>query len=125
VLVCVHLASIWKRYREFERQVESTGVRPAKSELVRRVVLEQVGRFTLADLNQQAPAASPQLIKKVLAELKRGEDQAGRKRARSLLGTHHLKRASGCGGFWMPVAATRFSSSQASVNNRGRAFPAS
>jgi hypothetical protein len=71
VLVCVHLASIWKRYREFERQVESTGVRPAKSELVRRVVLEQVGRFTLADLNQQAPAASPQLIKKVLAELKR------------------------------------------------------
>jgi len=58
-------------YREFERQVESTGARPAKSELVRRVALEQVGRFTLADLNQQAPAASPQLIKKVLAELKR------------------------------------------------------
>jgi Fic family protein len=58
-------------YREFERQVESTGVRPAKSELVRRTVLEQAGRFTLADLSQQAPAASPQLIKKVLAELKR------------------------------------------------------
>jgi Fic family protein len=58
-------------YREFERQVESTGLRPAKSELVRRTVLEQVGRFTLADLVQQAPAASPQLIKKVLAELKR------------------------------------------------------
>jgi len=57
-------------YREFERQVESTGVRPAKSELVRRTVLEQLGRFTLADLVQQAPAASPQLIKKVLAELK-------------------------------------------------------
>ena len=58
-------------YREFERQVESTGVRPAKSELVRRTVLDQVGRFTLADLGQQAPAASPQLIKKVLAGLKR------------------------------------------------------
>lgn len=57
-------------YREFERQVESTGVRPAKSELVCRTVLEQLGRFTLADLVQQAPAASPQLIKKVLAELK-------------------------------------------------------
>lgn len=58
-------------YREFERQVESVGGRPAKSELVRRAVLEQVRRFTLADLAQQVPAASPQLIKKVLAALKR------------------------------------------------------
>ncbi len=58
-------------YREFERQVETTGARPAKSEVARRTVLEQAGRFTLADLVQQAPAASPQLIKKVLAELKR------------------------------------------------------
>jgi Fic family protein len=58
-------------YREFERQVEFTGVRPAKSELVQRTVMEQVGRFTLADLVQQSPAVSPQLIKKVLAELKR------------------------------------------------------
>jgi len=57
-------------YRGFERQVDSAGARPAKSELVRRTVLEQVGRFTLADLMQQVPAASPQLIKKVLAELK-------------------------------------------------------
>ncbi len=58
-------------YREFERQVETTGARPAKSELVRKAVLEQLGQFTLAELAQQAPAASPQLIKKVLAELKR------------------------------------------------------
>ena len=58
-------------YREFERQVETTGVRPAKSELVRRTVLEQAGRFSLADIAQQAPSASPQLVKKVLAELKR------------------------------------------------------
>jgi Fic family protein len=58
-------------YREFERHVESAPRRPAKSELVRGVVLEQVGRFTLADLAQQSPAASPQLIKKVLATLKR------------------------------------------------------
>lgn len=57
-------------YSEFERQVESVGGRPAKSELVRSIVLDQLGRFTLADLVQQAPAASPQLIKKVLAELK-------------------------------------------------------
>lgn len=37
-------------YRQFERQVDSSVARPAKSELVRRTVLEQVGRFTLADL---------------------------------------------------------------------------
>lgn len=60
-------------YREFEHQVEATtgGARPAKSELVRRTVFGQVGSFTLADLMQQTPVASPQLIKKVLAELKR------------------------------------------------------
>jgi Fic family protein len=57
-------------YREFEHQVEVTGARPAKSEMVRRTVLEQLGQFTLADLLQQTPAASPQLIKKVLSELK-------------------------------------------------------
>ncbi len=58
-------------YREFEHQVQPTGERPAKSELVRRTVLEQLDRFTLADLVQRVPAASPQLIKKVLGELKR------------------------------------------------------
>jgi Fic family protein len=58
-------------YKEFQRQVESTGDRPAKSVLVRRTILEQVGRFSLADIVQQAPPASPQLVKKVLAELKR------------------------------------------------------
>ena len=57
-------------YREFERQVESADARPAKSEMVRRAVSEQVGRFTLADLALQLPVASPQLIKKVLAEMK-------------------------------------------------------
>jgi len=33
-------------------------------------VLEQDGEFTLADLSAQLPSASPQLIKKVLSELK-------------------------------------------------------
>ena len=58
-------------YREFEQQVNSTELRPARSELVRNTILAQAGRFTLAELSQQAPAVSPQLIKKVLAELKR------------------------------------------------------
>lgn len=69
-------------YREFERQIESAGARPAKSELVRQTVRSQVESFTLADLVAQIPAASPQLIKKVLAEMKEaGETKlAGRGR---------------------------------------------
>ena len=58
-------------YKEFERQVESTEARPAKSDLVRQNVLAQVEQFTLGDLSAQLPSASTQLIKKVLAELKK------------------------------------------------------
>ncbi len=56
--------------KEFEQQVESTKARPAKSDLIRQVVLAQAEQFTLGDLAAQVPAASPQLIKKVLAKLK-------------------------------------------------------
>lgn len=58
-------------YKEFERQVESTEARPAKSDLVRQTVLAQVEQFTLGDLAAQLPSASTQLIKKILAELKK------------------------------------------------------
>jgi Fic family protein len=58
-------------YKKFERQVESTIARPAKSDLVRRTVLAQVEQFTLRDLAGQLPSASTQLIKKILAELKK------------------------------------------------------
>ena len=58
-------------YKEFKRQVESAEARPAKSDLVRQTVLAQVEQFTLGDLTAQLPSASPQLIKKVLAELKK------------------------------------------------------
>ncbi len=64
------LSVLRRAYREFERQVESTEARPAKSDLVRQTVLVQLEQFMLADLATQLPAASPQLIKKVLAELK-------------------------------------------------------
>jgi hypothetical protein len=57
-------------YKEFERQVESVEARPAKSDLVRQTVRGQMEPFTLADMAAQFPAASPQLIKKVLAEMK-------------------------------------------------------
>jgi hypothetical protein len=46
------------------------GESASKSDLVRRAVLGRVEPFPLADLAAQLPAASPQLIKKVLAEMK-------------------------------------------------------
>ena len=59
-----------RAYVEFELQMGSVEARPAKSDLVRRAVLAQVEQFTLGDLAAQVPAASPQLIKKVLAGMK-------------------------------------------------------
>jgi len=64
------LSTLRRAYKEIEHQVESVEARPAKSDLVRRTVLDQVGAFTLADMAVQLPSASPQLIKKVLAEMK-------------------------------------------------------
>jgi len=69
---CNYFLSVLHRaYKEFEQQVERTEARPAKSDLIRQTVLAQVEQFTLGDLAAQLPAVSPQLIKKVLAELKK------------------------------------------------------
>lgn len=59
-----------RAYDELERQMESVEARPAKSDLVRQTILNQVEQFTLGDLAAQVPVASPQLIKKVLAAMK-------------------------------------------------------
>ena len=65
------LSVLRRAYKEFQRQVESVEGRPAKSNLVRQTILAQLEQFTLGDLAAQFPTASPQLIKKVLAELKK------------------------------------------------------
>ena len=65
------LGMVRNAYKEFEHQVESAAARPAKGDLVRQTVLAQDEEFTLADMAAQLPAASPQLIKKVLAEMKK------------------------------------------------------
>lgn len=65
------LSLLRSAYKEFERQIESVEARPAKSDLVRQVVLSQAEPFTLADIAAQLPVASSQLIKKVLSEMKR------------------------------------------------------
>ncbi len=59
-----------RAYDELELQMDSAEARPAKGDLVRQTVLAQVEQFTLGDLAAQVPVASPQLIKKVLAEMK-------------------------------------------------------
>lgn len=64
------LAILRSGHSEFERYVDSASPRPAKSDLVRRTILGQVGQFTLGDLAHQCPAASQQLIKKILSRLK-------------------------------------------------------
>ena len=65
------LSVLRRAHTAFERQVESAEARPAKSDLVRQAVLAQLEQFTLGDLVAQLPVVSPQLIKKVLAELKK------------------------------------------------------
>jgi Fic family protein len=65
------LGALRAAYKEFQHQIESVGSRPAKSDQVRQAALAQLEPFTLADMAAQLPAASSQLIKKVLAEMKR------------------------------------------------------
>ena len=57
-------------YKEFESRIEEVEKGAPKSDLVRRTLLAQVEPFNLAGMSAQLPAASPQLIKKLLAELK-------------------------------------------------------
>lgn len=59
-----------RAYDELDLQMGSVEARPAKGDLVRQTILTQVEQFTLGDLAAQVPVASPQLIKKVLAEMK-------------------------------------------------------
>jgi Fic family protein len=65
------LGTLRNAYQEFALRVESAQARPAKSDLVRQALLDQVEEFTLADMAAQLPVASAQLIKKVLAEMKK------------------------------------------------------
>lgn len=60
-----------RAYKELEKKVELGENRPAKGELVRQMIFEQVEEFALADIAALVPTASPQLIRKVLSELKK------------------------------------------------------
>jgi Fic family protein len=79
------LGIVRRGYVEFSQQVEGYAGQPAKSEMARRVILDQVGEFTLADIQGQLPNVSPQLIKKVLADLKVAGEVTLRGRGRGAL----------------------------------------
>jgi Fic family protein len=65
------LTIIRRGYSEFAEKIERASCHGAKTELARHAALGQVGPFTLGDLSGQVPSASPQLLKKVLAALKK------------------------------------------------------
>ena len=65
------LGIIQRAYTEFGHKVESAQGRPAKTEMIQQIVLQQLEPFTLSDIAARVPAASSQLIKKVLAQLKK------------------------------------------------------
>ena len=64
------LSILRKGYGEFSRKVENASARSAKSDLLRRAILDQVGPFALAEILAVVPAASRQLIKKILQAMK-------------------------------------------------------
>ena len=63
------LGVLRRAYQEFARRLEAPG-RSGKSDLVRQTIERQIGSFTLAELRAHCPSVSPQLIKKVLAQMK-------------------------------------------------------
>lgn len=67
------LGIVRSAYRSFETHINSVKSRPAKSELVEHAILARADTFTLADIAADVPAASPQLVKKVLSKLKHAD----------------------------------------------------
>lgn len=65
------LTVVRRGYAEFADRVERPVVTGGtKTDLVRRVVLGRVGRFTLAEVGRELPAVSGPLLRKVLATMK-------------------------------------------------------
>jgi len=56
---------------EAERRVRFKGTPAKEGDLVCQSVMAQVGPFTLADLNSQILVVSVQLVRKVLAQMKK------------------------------------------------------
>jgi len=57
-------------YNELAQKVKATGSISPKGDMVRRIINDQVGTFTLSEIATEVPEASPALIKKILAKMK-------------------------------------------------------
>lgn len=66
------LSIVNRAYREFSEAVESREAGPGKTELVREVIMEEEGDFSLSEIRAQLPSVSEQLIKRVLQQMKAG-----------------------------------------------------
>jgi len=63
--------SLCQQSKEFEQKVFLENKKPVKTELIKNMILQQTGHFTLSDLSSHLPSTSRQLIKKVLSDLKK------------------------------------------------------
>ncbi len=64
------LSMLRKAYGELANKVEHNAIAP-KSDMVRRIILDQIGPFQLSEIAVQIPGASLQLVKKVLSAMKK------------------------------------------------------
>jgi Fic family protein len=65
------LSVLRQAYADFAQKVEAASGHATKSDLVRRAIMDQIGPFALSEVLAMVPAASPQLVKKVLQSMKR------------------------------------------------------
>jgi len=63
--------SLSQQTREFEQKGDWENIKPVKTKIIKKMILQQTGRFTLAELSTHLPSTSRQLIKKVLSDLKK------------------------------------------------------
>ncbi|PIT98903.1 MAG: hypothetical protein COT74_12630 [Bdellovibrionales bacterium CG10_big_fil_rev_8_21_14_0_10_45_34] len=66
------LSTIRMAYKELSEKVSGTDVESGgKTEIIKKAILEEIGLFSLKDIQTRCPSVSQQMIKKVLADLKK------------------------------------------------------
>jgi len=74
----------------FSEVVESRQGSAGKTELVRQIIAETEGQFSLSEIRVQLPSVSEQLIRRVLQQMKAMPAKVSRSRSRSTLGEVEL-----------------------------------
>lgn len=71
------LSTLRQAYNELAKKVEATeGGDTGKGEIIEKIILNQIGSFSLRDIQLQCPNVSYQMIKKVLTDLKKNKKLA-------------------------------------------------